>query len=45
MTYTEQLAEIAAADPALGEQLAGLRNLEAILKWAPRCRTRQSPRR
>lgn len=35
MTYTEQLAEITASDPALGEQLAGLPNLEAILKWAP----------
>jgi hypothetical protein len=35
MTYPEQLAALAAADPALGKQVAGLRNLEAILKWAP----------
>lgn len=35
MTYPEQLAELSAADPALGEQVAGLRNLEAILRWAP----------
>lgn len=35
MTYPEQLADLSAADPALGEQVARLRNLEAILKWAP----------
>jgi hypothetical protein len=35
MTYPEQLAELSAADPALGERVAGLRNLEAILGWAP----------
>jgi hypothetical protein len=35
MTYAEQLAALANAAPALGEQVAGLRNLEAILKWAP----------
>lgn len=35
MNYAEQLAALAAADPALGEQVAKLRNLEAILKWAP----------
>ena len=34
-TCQEQLAALAAADPALDEQVAGLRNLEAILKWAP----------
>jgi hypothetical protein len=33
--YPEQLAELTAADPVLGEQVVGLRNLEAILKWAP----------
>jgi hypothetical protein len=35
MTYPEQLAELAAADAALGEQVSALRNLEGILKWAP----------
>ena len=35
MNYEEQLAALAAADPVLGEQVAGLRNLEGILKWAP----------
>ena len=35
MNYPDQLAELSAADPALGEQVAGLRDLEAILKWAP----------
>lgn len=35
MTYADQLATLSAADPALGSQVAGLRNLEAILKWAP----------
>ena len=35
MNYAEQLAALAAADPELGSQVAGLRNLEAILKWAP----------
>ena len=33
--YPEQLAAAAAADPALGDQLARLPNLNAILKWAP----------
>jgi hypothetical protein len=33
--YPEQLAGLSAADPALGGRVAGLRNLEAILKWAP----------
>jgi hypothetical protein len=33
--YPELLAELTAADPALGGQLAGLANLEAILNWAP----------
>jgi hypothetical protein len=33
--YPEQLVALAAADPALGEQVAGLRNLEGILRWAP----------
>ena len=35
MNYAEQHATLSAADPALGSQIAGLRNLEAILKWAP----------
>ncbi len=35
MTYTEQLATLLATDPALGVEVAPLRNLEAILKWAP----------
>jgi hypothetical protein len=35
MNYAEQLAALAAADPDLGSQVAGLRNLEAILKWVP----------
>jgi len=35
MNYAEQLATLTEADPTLGIQVAGLRNLEAILKWAP----------
>lgn len=35
MTYLEQLDELKTNDPVLGVQIAGLRNLEAILKWAP----------
>lgn len=35
MTYDEQLAELTTADPALGEQVAWLPNLEAILRWLP----------
>ena len=35
MTYTDQLAALRASDPALGDAVAPLRNLEAILKWAP----------
>ena len=35
MTYAEQLALLSSSDPLLGGQIAGLRNLEAILKWAP----------
>ncbi|HEY1188213.1 MAG TPA: hypothetical protein VGE74_11180 [Gemmata sp.] len=35
MTYAEQLASLIAADLMLGAQVSGLRNLEAILKWAP----------
>jgi hypothetical protein len=35
MDYAGQLAALAEADPALGAEVAGLRNLEAILKWAP----------
>ncbi len=35
MTYTDQLTSLCASDPTLGEQVTPLRNLEAILKWAP----------
>lgn len=35
MTYEDHLAELTARDPELGGQVAGLANLEAILKWAP----------
>ncbi|AMV29189.1 hypothetical protein VT84_32645 [Gemmata sp. SH-PL17] len=35
MTYPEQLAALVSRNSALGEQVASLRNLEAILKWAP----------
>jgi hypothetical protein len=35
MNYAQQLEALAATDPALGEQVAPLKNLEAILKWAP----------
>jgi len=35
MTYPEQLAALSASDPALGSRVAGMPNLEAILKWAP----------
>jgi hypothetical protein len=35
MNYTDQLAALTATDPALGNAVAGLRNLEAILTWAP----------
>jgi hypothetical protein len=35
MTYNEQLDLLKGSDPGLGEQVSGLRNLEAILKWAP----------
>jgi hypothetical protein len=34
MTYSDQLAALRTADPALGALVASLRNLEAILKWA-----------
>jgi hypothetical protein len=35
MDYADQLAALRAADPALGDAVSELRNLEAILKWAP----------
>ena len=35
MDYARQLAALSEADPALGVEVAKLRNLEAILKWAP----------
>lgn len=34
MEYADQLAALSAADAALGNEIAGLRNLESILKWA-----------
>lgn len=33
--YADQLAALTTADPALGAAVAGLRNLEGILRWAP----------
>ena len=33
--YPEQLASLTAADPTLGGQVTGLKNLEGILRWAP----------
>jgi hypothetical protein len=33
--YPEQMAELSAAHPALGEQVSPLRNLEGILRWSP----------
>lgn len=35
MDYAQQLEALVVADPLLGEQVRSLRNLEAILKWAP----------
>jgi hypothetical protein len=35
MNYADQLDALSAADPALGTAVRPLRNLEAILKWAP----------
>lgn len=35
MTYLEQLERLRSSDPVLGEQIARLPNLKAILKWAP----------
>ena len=35
MTYPDQLAALRASDPVVGDAVAPLRNLEAILKWAP----------
>ncbi len=35
MNYATQLEALHNSDPALGAQVAPLRNLEAILKWAP----------
>jgi len=35
MTYLDQLERLKADEPVLGQQISGLRNLEAILKWAP----------
>ncbi|MCI0704741.1 MAG: hypothetical protein L0241_27100 [Planctomycetia bacterium] len=35
MNYTDQLSALIESDPALGEQVAKLPNLKAILKWAP----------
>ena len=33
--YPEQLAELVESDPALGSEVAALRNLEGILRWMP----------
>jgi hypothetical protein len=35
MNYAQQLDLLCAVDHFLGEQVRPLRNLEAILKWAP----------
>lgn len=35
MNYSDQLDALCSADPALGARIEPLRNLEAILKWAP----------
>lgn len=35
MNYADQLDALRAADPAIGAAVRPLRNLEAILKWAP----------
>ncbi len=35
MNYAEQLASLTATDSALAAQVGPLRNLEAILEWAP----------
>jgi hypothetical protein len=35
MDYAQQLEALVASDPELGVEVAPLRNLEAILKWAP----------
>jgi hypothetical protein len=33
--YPDQLGALRAADPTLSAEVAGLRNLEAVLRWAP----------
>jgi hypothetical protein len=33
--YPTQVSSLTAADPILGGQVSGLRNLEGILDWAP----------
>lgn len=33
--YPDQLAALAAADPGLAAEVAGVRNLEGVLRWAP----------
>jgi hypothetical protein len=33
--YIEQLAEFQLLEPALGSEVARLKNLEGILRWAP----------
>lgn len=35
MNYADQLDALCTADPELGAVVRPLRNLEAILKWAP----------
>jgi hypothetical protein len=33
--YEDHFAALTTTDPALGVEVAGLKNLEAILRWAP----------
>ena len=35
MPYPDQLADLTTTEPELAAQVSGLRNLEAILRWAP----------
>lgn len=35
MDYSQQLDAVRSTNPALGGQVAGLANLEAILNWVP----------
>ena len=33
--YRDQLADFSAVEPTLGAQIAAVKNLEGILRWAP----------